>query len=100
LRATRPRERDRDRPTARERGYGYEHRRKRKLWIPRVERGEVVCPRCEQLIVPGEPWDLGHDDEDRRIYAGPEHERCNRATAGRGPAARRSAPRRLTSRDW
>jgi hypothetical protein len=64
-------------------GYGAEHRRARAAWAPRVAAGHVVCARCGLLIAPGAPWDLGHDDADRSKYAGPEHRRCNRATAGR-----------------
>jgi len=37
--------------------------------------------------------DLDYDDYDRAIYAGPEHRRWNRATAGRHL-------RRLVSRRW
>jgi hypothetical protein len=50
---------------------------------PLVAAGMVRCARCGELIVPGEPWDLGHDDGDRRFYTGPEHRACNRATSGR-----------------
>jgi hypothetical protein len=47
-----------------------------------VEAGVVRCARCDELIEPGEPWDLGHvDGTERTIYSGPEHRRCNRATA-------------------
>lgn len=67
----------------RERGYGAEHRALRRRWAPKVAAGVVCCARCGDPIVPGEPWDLGHDDHDRSRYNGPEHAACNRATAGR-----------------
>lgn len=75
-------------------GYGYKHQRLRKAWARIVKGGRVKCARCGELILPFEPWDLGHDDEDRTKYAGPEHRRCNRATAGR------RKPERKTSREW
>lgn len=76
-------------------GYGAEHRRARAAWAPRVASGVVACARCGVVIAPGEPWDLGHDDHDRSKYAGPEHRRCNRATAGR-----RHTPVAASSRAW
>lgn len=67
-----------------------------------VATGMVRCARgagclrardgVADFIVPGEPWDLGHDDLDRARWSGPEHRRCNRATAGRVG--------RLVSRRW
>ena len=76
--------------TSAERGYGAEHKKLRAAWKPRVEAGGVRCARCRRLIVPGTPWDLGHDDHDRSRYVGPEHRGCNRAVAGRStrPSAR------------
>ena len=62
------------------RGYGSRHKRLRKSWAPKVRAGKVNCARCGLLIGPGQPWDLGHDDDDRSLYSGPEHRRCNRAT--------------------
>jgi hypothetical protein len=62
------------------RGYGRAHQLLRRRLAREVATGLGVCWRCGQPIDPGEPWDLGHDDIDRRRYRGPEHARCNRAT--------------------
>jgi hypothetical protein len=88
------RERDRRRPSTTERGYGASHVATRRRLAPIVATGEVCCARCGQRILAGEPWDLGHVDGDRTRYAGPEHRRCNRATALHVARARR------TSRSW
>jgi hypothetical protein len=76
-------------PTAR--GYGSEHKKERKRWVPLVATGTVTCARCNELIAADALWDLGHVDGDKSRYQGPEHRRCNRATAGR---------KRQTSRAW
>jgi len=65
------------------RGYGQRHRLLREQWKPKVEAGKVNCWRCSCAIEPGSEWDLGHDDNDRSQYRGPEHQGCNRATASR-----------------
>lgn len=77
------------------RGYGTPHQAKRKQLAPIVAAGRAVCWRCGFPIHPNEPWDLGHDDDDRRVYRGPEHRACNRATTGRS----RRQPN-ITSRRW
>ena len=74
--------------------YGPHHRRLRRKWARLVKMGLVSCSRCGEPILPDEPFDLGHDDEDRTKYVGPEHQACNRATAGR------RKPERKTSREW
>jgi hypothetical protein len=86
-----PRSRKRRPPQAKTsaRGYGRRHQALRKRLAPRVASGVVLCARCGKPILPGEPWDLGHDDHDRTRYNGPEHRRCNRARV-----------KRRQSRDW
>lgn len=65
--------------TTAQRGYGAAHVRLRKLWAPKVARGIVPCARCHYVILKGQPWDLGHKDDDRSKWSGPEHVACNRA---------------------
>lgn len=75
-------------PAARERQRQYrspEHRAERCRVLAIVESGEAFCWRCGQHIAPGEPFHLGHDDDDRRIYRGAECPECNlRAAARKG----------------
>lgn len=79
------RTRDKQRGTRQQRGYDQAHVKLRAEWAAIVARGTTDCARCGHRIEAGEPWDLGHHDTDRSLYAGPEHRRCNRATAGRIP---------------
>lgn len=69
---------DRERGTTTERGYGWTHQQERARWTSAVAAGEVACSRCGARIMPGEAWDLDHDDADRSRYLGPAHTRCNR----------------------
>lgn len=81
-----------DRGNTTARGYGSAHQKLRAEVKKIVDRGEAYCWRCGGFIPPGAPFDLGHDDQDRSVYRGPEHTRCNRATSGR--RASRKQPRR------
>lgn len=76
-----------------ERGYGEPHRRLRRQWARIVNAGGAQCARCLRPILPGDPWDLDHEDA-RLGYLGPSHRTCNRAAGGA------SAPRPRFSRDW
>lgn len=84
---THRRAKDRARGTRQERGYGADHKALRAEWQRRMDAGErVTCWRCAEQghthDVDPNRWDLGHDDNDRSVYRGPE---CygNRATSGR-----------------
>ena len=71
------------RGSTQERGYGYNHQLIRRRWQERIDSGEEVrCWRCGRLIVPGMAWDLGHDDNDRGVYRGPECVHGNRKAGG------------------
>lgn len=78
------RERDKARGSRQERGYDAAHDRLRAHYVALQAEGHtLLCARCHEPIR-DEPFDLGHDDHDRTRYTGPEHVRCNRATAARG----------------
>lgn len=77
------RTKDRARGTSGERGYGVVHQRLRADYQRRMDAGErFTCWRCG-AEVDRDAWDLGHKDDDRGAYAGPECRPCNRAVAGR-----------------
>lgn len=86
----------------RKKGYDARHKALRNRLKPIVAEGKTPCARCGQLIKAGESWDLGHDDDDRSLYSGPEHAACNRATAGRKAmaASRARKKREAQSREW
>lgn len=64
--------------------YGHGHQELRRRWEFRVAKGDVPCGRCGELLEPGAAFDLGHEDENRRLRfpeirgKWPEHVRCNR----------------------
>jgi len=109
--------------------YPWAHQQERRRLEPTVAAGTVRCARdhlgqcyrpcatCGRygddhagaghpyrpspLILPGQPWDLGHPDHDRTRWSGPEHRRCNRAAAARiGNRTRAQAARRSKLPQW
>lgn len=80
---THTRARDRARGTWRQRGYDAKYDRTRAALAPLVQAGRATCWRCGVPILPDATWHLGHDDHDRSIIRGPEHEACNLSAAGR-----------------
>jgi hypothetical protein len=89
------------------RGYGAAHQQLRKQVAQLVAAGGAYCWRCGKPIQPWQSWDLGHDDNDRSLYRGPEHAKCNRSSAAsRGNRMRGKQPKVVrrkvanTSREW
>ena len=72
-----------ERGTSTARGYGSRHQKIRATLNVAVQTGKVNCTRCSQPILPGTPWHLDHDDEDRGTYLGPSHAFCNDSAGGR-----------------
>lgn len=74
-----------------QRGYDAAYDRARQRWAPHVAACTVHCHAdlciepSGRLILPHQPWDLGHDEQ-RRIR-GPEHARCNRSAGGKAAHA-------------
>jgi hypothetical protein len=71
--------------------YGGAHQAIRRALAPYVPG--TRCWRCGHPILPGQPWDLGHDDDNPALYRGPEHARCSRQAGARKGNARRRARR-------
>lgn len=76
-------QREQARGRRQERGYDARHDALRRVTARQVHAGRAVCWRCGEPITRSEAWHLGHCDNDRRVYHGPEHEACN--TGARGP---------------
>jgi hypothetical protein len=78
-----PEHRERAKARARSQGparYGSRHQRGRAALVPIVAGGDVPCSRCGERILPGEKWDLDHEDGSNHLYRGASHASCNRAT--------------------
>lgn len=94
--------------TTTQRGYGTKHQALRRQFAELVDSGRALCARCGQPIIPGTLWDLGHADNDRSRYVGPEHRTCNRGAAARKTnsirraksAERKANAKRATTIRW
>jgi len=86
--------------TTTQRGYGQDHQKMRARYLALVKSGEATCWRCGSPIKPGQQWDLGHDDHDRRKYRGPEHALKNDCPEGGNRATRGRQRHADTSRAW
>jgi hypothetical protein len=74
---------EQQRGTRQQRGYDRDYDRTRRKLEPIVKAGRAKCWRCGNPIQTGTRWNLGHDDTDRTIIRGAEHERCNLSAAGK-----------------
>ena len=75
------RARDRARGRRQQRGYDAKHGQLKREYQGDMDSGVVfTCWRCLEPVDPKQ-WCLGHCDDDRSRYHGPEHPACNYATA-------------------
>jgi hypothetical protein len=81
------------------RGYDGRHKAQRKRWSRIVKSGQAACCRCGEWIVPGQPWDLDHED-DRSGYKGAAHRACNRSVGGKHGAQVTNIRKQFTIREW
>lgn len=83
-------------------------RRSRAHFAAMVEAGDCVCPKCGLPIVPGQRWQVGHQQDQALggshdlVNLAPEHGTCNESAGGRlGQAMkRRPAPPKVKRREW
>ena len=74
---------ERGRGTRQQRGYDSAHDKLRAEYQRRMDAGQPYsCWRCSKPINP-QHWTLGHCDDDRSRYHGPECPPCDYATSGR-----------------
>jgi DNA-directed RNA polymerase subunit RPC12/RpoP len=77
------RQQERARGTRQERGYDKAHDQLRAQYQERMDEGQVYdCWRCGQPV-DRTNWTLGHCDDNRSRYHGPECPPCDYATSGR-----------------
>jgi hypothetical protein len=84
--------------------YGGDHKNLRAKWAETVDAGEALCLATvclfgDRRILPGQGWDLGHDDNGG--WRGTEHSRCNRSAGGvKGNPRPERQPTWRTTVDW
>jgi hypothetical protein len=72
-----------------DRGYGYQYQKLRKALLPTAYG--TPCVRCGELMLPGQPLHLDHDDWDRTKLKGFAHTECNiRAAAKKAQAIQKA----------
>lgn len=89
-------------------GWGAPHQAERRRLAPLVALGRTVCtryghpqfPDCAGLIAPGDEWELGHHDQDKGKWTGPEHARCNERAGGLKRAGQLMIMNRPIVDDW
>src|SRR4051794_14354420 len=74
---------DKARGTKRERGYGRGFQATRRYYAEIHRTQPLTCWRCKEDIPIGQPFHLGHSDDDRDVIMGPECPGCNLSAAGR-----------------